>query len=129
MQGIQTVQLVYATIENTPGQLSRAASALGRERINIDALSLETQGHLGMLRLLTTRTGEAVKVLRNQGIEAHESEAIAIPLGNRPGELGRVSSELAAAGLNIESVFPTPDGRLVIRTNDVRQSERILGKL
>lgn len=129
LQGIQTVNVVYVTIENRPGSLARAASALGKANINIDAVSVETNGGQGFARFLTARPSEAVKSLKAAGIQAFESETLVVPIPNRPGELARVASELGAAGINIESVASTPDGKLLVRTNDARASERILQKI
>lgn len=53
--------------------------------------------------------------------------AASIP--NKANELARACGELAAAGINIESVLCTPGGRVALRTSDNETSAMILGKL
>lgn len=129
MTVVDIVPAVYAKLENRPGSLERAARTLGDHRINVDAISLETSGNQGFARFLTSRPREAVEALRRSNVEAWESSLVVVGLQNRPGELARASADLAAAGLNIESVVTTPEGKLAIRTNDVDRTAAILRKL
>lgn len=126
---VEPIQTVYAKIENKPGTLERATRAIKEKKINIDALSVETSGPFGFLRILTPRARDTTDVLRAQGIEAYESQAILVNLPNKPGEINRATSELAAAGLNVEALFTTSDGRLALRTHDNERAAMILRKL
>lgn len=129
MVAVQPQNSVYATIENRPGTLERASRILADKRINIDAISVETVGFMGAIRILTQKSKEAQEALRAHGIEAHDSEHLIVTAQNKPGELTRICSELAAAGVNVESVLTTPEGKLAMRTSDNELASRILGKL
>lgn len=129
MTHVDTVPAVYARLENRPGTLERAAKALGDHRISIDAISVETNGGIGFARLLTHKPKEAVDALRKANVEAYETQLCIAALANKPGELARACSELAAAGLNVESITTTPEGKLAFRTNDVERAAQILRKL
>ena len=126
---VETSPAVYVKIENQPGSLERIARVLGDRRINIDAIGAETVGSTGFTRLVTAKTREAVDALRAANIDAYESQFVVAPIQNRPGELARICSELAAAGINIEAVLTTPDGRVGFRTHDNDLASRILAKL
>lgn len=129
MVNVETVHAVYARLENRPGTLERAAKVLAEHKITIDALSLETNGNQGFARLLTHKSKEAVDVLRKANVEAFESQLCVVNLPNKNGELARACGELAAAGLNVEGIVTTPDGRLAFRTSDVERTAQILRKL
>jgi len=129
MTNVEIIHAVYARIENRPGTLQTVAQALGASRINIDALSLETNGGQGFARIITPKWKEAVEQLRRANVDAHETRLVLVTLPNKPGELARATSELAAAGLNVEAVLTTPQGRLAFRTNDVDLAAKVLGKL
>jgi len=129
MTNVEIVHGIYAKLENRPGTLERAAKALGAKHINIDAVTLETSGEQGFVRILTHKSKEAVETLRANGIEAYESQLAVALLSNRPNELARAAGELAAAGVNIEGVLTTTDGRLAFRTSDVERTAQVLRKL
>ena len=126
---IENIHTVYVKVDNRPGSLERIAKALGEKRINIDAISVETVGSTGFARLVTNRPNEAVEALRHARLEAYDSPALLVALPNRPAELGRACAELSAAGINIEGVITTADGRLVVRTHDNERAAQILRKL
>ena len=129
MTHVDTIPAVYARLENRPGSLERAAKVLGSLKINIDAISLETSGGQGFARVLTHKPKEAVDALRKANVEAYETQLCIAALANKPGELARACGELAAAGLNVEAVSTTPEGKLAFRTNDVERTAQILRKL
>lgn len=129
MVNVETVTTVYAKLENRPGSLERLARVFHERRVNIDAIAADTVGSSGFVRLLTHKPREVVEALKHAGIETYESQAVLTSLPNKPGELFRATADLAAAGLNVESVFTTADGKLAIRTNDVERTAQILRKL
>lgn len=129
MTNVEIVHAVYARLENQPGSLQRAAKALGEHKINIDALSGETIGNVGYVRILTHKAKEAVDVLKKAGVDAYASEMALAQLPNKAGELARASADLAAAGINVEGIVTTSDGRLAFRTSDVERTAAILRKL
>lgn len=126
---IETLPGVYAKIDNRPGSLQHVTRLLGERQLNIDAISAETVGSTGFTRILTKKPREAIDILRAANVDAHETEFVFAHPENRPGELARICSELAAGGVNIESVLTMPDGRLGFRTHDNALASRILGKL
>ena len=129
MTNVEVVHAVYARLENRPGTLQNLAKTLAAHKINIDAISGETHHNEGYIRIVTHKAKEAVEQLRKANIEAWESQLAVVSLPNKPGELARATSELAAAGLNVEGLVTTSDGRLAFRTNDVERAAQILRKL
>ena len=129
MVNVETLPAVYARIENRPGSLERAARCLGERRINIEAIGLETNGGIGFVRVLTPRAKEAIEALHAHGLEAYESSLIVANVPNRAGELTKATSEITAAGINVESVITTTDGRLAFRTSDNERAAQILRKM
>lgn len=126
---VESTHTVYAKLENRPGTLERATRVLKERRINVEGFSLETVGTTGFMRMSVQKPREVVEALRSQGVEAYESQTLLMVLPNKPGELHRASSELAAAGINVESIFPTADGRLAMRTSDNERASQILRKM
>lgn len=126
---VELVHGVYVRIENRPGALQNVGRVLGEKKINVDAISCETLGNQGIVRLITTKSKEATAALHHHGIEAFESEFVLVHAANTPGELARLGAELGAADINIEGIVTTPIGRLALRTSDNERAAQILRKL
>lgn len=129
MTNVELVHAVYARIENRPGSLQRAAETLGKHNVNIDAIAIETHDNEGYARFLTHKAKEAVEHLRKAGVDAYASDLVVASLPNKAGTLGRAAAELAAAGINVEGVVTTPEGKLAFRTSDNERTAQILRKL
>ena len=119
----------YVKLDNRPGALDHLTRVLRDRKINIDSMSLESVGSTGFARILTSKNREAIDALRQGRLDVHDTQLLLMRIENRPGELNRLTSELAAAGINIEAVLTTIDGRVALRTNDNETASRILGKL
>ncbi|MHB8584847.1 MAG: ACT domain-containing protein [Thermoplasmatota archaeon] len=128
MVTVDTISGIYVRLENRPGTLEKATKVLSDRRVNIDSISLETNGNVGFVRLYCARPREALEGLRTIGLEAYESPAVLASLPNRPGELARVSADLAASGINVEAVTTTSDGRIILRTSNNDLAAQILRK-
>lgn len=129
MVAVETIPAVYAKVENRPGSLERVARVFADRRTNIDAISAETIGSTGVVRILAQRPKEVVEALKHAGIESYESQVILAQVPNKPGELSRVLADVAASGINVESVLTTTDGKLAFRTSDNERTAQILRKL
>ena len=126
---VENVPAVYAKLDNRPGSLERLARVFQERRTNIDAIAAETVGSTGFVRILAQRPREVVDALKHAGIESYESQVLVASIPNKPGELFRVASEIAAAGINVESILTTADGKLALRTSDNERTAQILRKL
>ncbi len=106
------------TLENRPGALADMGDALGRSGVNINGISgaAESAGEVHIL----VDDGEAAKTaLSEAGIQVKgEADVVTIGFEDRPGELGEISRRIADAGVNIEVVYISCDGRLVVATSD-----------
>ena len=121
-------------VEDQPGTLAAITSLLGKNGINIYALTLaEGLGH-GYVRMVVDKHDEAMKVLRAAEELIMERDVILLELSNQPGSLGRVAAILAAAGVNLEYAYcaggPSVDkGLVVVRAGDPEKALKILKQL
>ena len=121
-------------VDDTPGTLAGIAELLGKNGINIFALTLaEGLGH-GYVRLVVDKPDECVKVLKSAEELVLERDVILLELSNAPGSLGIVARKLGDAGINLEyaycAVGPCVDkGLVVVRVNDTDKALKILGAL
>ena len=81
-------------VEDQPGTLAAVTNLLGKQGINIYALTLaEGLGH-GYVRMVVDQHDKAMKALRAADELTMERDVLLLELSNQPGSLGRVAGEL-----------------------------------
>ncbi|HJQ90926.1 MAG TPA: ACT domain-containing protein [Acidimicrobiia bacterium] len=104
-------------LENRPGALADMGDALGRAGVNIDGIS-GTAGS-GEVHILVENAAAARSALTDAGIQVGaDNEVVKVPFEDRPGEMGEIGRRVANAGANIEVVYISCDGQLVLATSD-----------
>lgn len=99
------VKQISVFIENRSGRLSDVAEVLGKNNINIRALSLADTSDFGILRLIVDKPGEALDVLKKAHFTLSETDVIAVEVNDRPGGLAEVLAVLGGAGINVEYMY------------------------
>jgi hypothetical protein len=89
-------------LANTPGTFGRVADLLGAARINMLALSLDTNGSL---RIIVDNPLHAAGTLREQHYQVEERDVLFTTLPNEPGALARVIRIVAEAGINLDYAY------------------------
>ena len=99
------IQQLSIFLENRTGTLSRIATILGENQINIRAMSLADTSDFGVLRLIVGDTSQAKAILKNLGFAVSVTEVVAVRIADRPGALGQLLGVIEQAGLNVEYVY------------------------
>jgi len=107
-------------LEDRPGTLAEASEALGNAGVNIDGACGFPSDGVGIFHVLVEDTDAARRALTEAGFEIRaEREVVIVPVEDRPGEGGRILRRVADAGANVDLVYITMDGRLVMSGGDV----------
>ncbi len=96
---------ISAWIEDRPGTLGKAASALGEKNVNILAFTIPVVGDRGAFHMIVEKPATAKKILAQQGWETTEEDVVLVTLPDKPGSLGRIATKLGQAGVNIEYAY------------------------
>jgi hypothetical protein len=128
---MEFVHEVTAYLENKPGRLAKICTALGRERVNIAALSVMDTPDRSVLRLVTDDLEPTKKVLTSLGTECEVRDVLSVDLENRPGALARVLEALAAEHINIEYAYAasgaSPGRSLgIFHTSNPKRAQKVL---
>ena len=115
------------TAEDKPGVLSKVADALGKAGVNIEAISAQTAGGSGDIRILVADTAAARKALEGAGVRVTgEREMTFVDLDDRPGSLAGTAKKLADQNINIDAVYVVGAGsgkkQLAIGTADTAKA-------
>jgi hypothetical protein len=120
-------------LENRKGRLYDVCSLLGRNSINIRALTIAETESFGVLRIVVDKSDAAVKLLRDSGFVANFTDVIAIEVPDQPGGLAAVLKVFADNNVNIEYMYGfvekfSDKALLVFRFEDIDSAQKILAK-
>lgn len=125
------VKQISIFLENKCGRLVDVCQTLGREGINIRALSIADTSDFGILRLIVDQPDRALSVLKIEGFMATETEVIAVEIPDTPGGLADVLQYLEEAEINIEYLYsfvekPAQDALIMMRLDDIDKAKKVL---
>ncbi|HEX6537872.1 MAG TPA: amino acid-binding protein [Candidatus Dormibacteraeota bacterium] len=116
--------------EDHPGELARLGETAGSAGVNILGMAAFTGDGKGFVHVLVDNAAAARfrTAVNEAGIGlADEREVLIIDLEHRPGTLGEVARQLAAAGVNIDLAYTAAGGvRMVIATDDLASARAAL---
>jgi len=120
-------------LENRKGRLYEVCSLLGRNEINIRALTVAETESFGVLRIVVDKSEAAIAVLRDNGFVANFTDVVAIEVGDRPGGLASVLKILSENDVNIEYMYGfvekfSDQALLVFRFENADLAQEILAK-
>lgn len=106
---------------NRPGTIADAAEALGRAGVNIEGVCGFPAGGEGVLHVLVEDADAGRRALEAAGLEVRAEREVVIlgQLPQQPGTLGATLRRIADAGINVDLVYNTEDGRVVLSGEDV----------
>jgi hypothetical protein len=111
-----TIRLV-----NRPGTLAEASDTLGRAGANIEgACGYVCETGQGVFHVLVNDPERARRALIDAGFEIQaERPVVVVPVANTPGAGAKLFRRVANAGLNIDLMYQSADGGLVLGGDDV----------
>lgn len=127
-----TTTEIRVELENEPGTLGEAAETLGEAGVNVLGFDLAAEGATGTARIVADDPQDAASTLRAEGFPVQTEEILLVTAPNRPGELGRIGTELGNSGVNIEKGFPvfdptTEEATLAFEVDDLDSARKVLG--
>lgn len=122
---------ISLSLPNRPGTLAAVARTLAKERINVAAISVDSSGTKGRVRLIVNDPDRATSLLSTAGYDVEEREMIAVRLEDRAGSFLQVLEVLAKGKVNLQSVaiLVAREGNhplVALSTNDLPRARRIL---
>ena len=121
-----------AFLENRPGTLYEAVSAISDAGVNIRALSVADTRDFGILRLIVSDVEKTREVLSDD-IVITQTKVIAARMSDEAGSLKKILKVIQATGVNIEYVyaFTSPvagSAYVVLRVDDNEGAEAVLAR-
>jgi hypothetical protein len=123
-------------MEDRPGTLATFCKTLADHKVNILAFqacqSVPAEGK-SVVRMVVDNITSAKKALDGAHLSYTETEVAQVKLPNRPGELGRATSQLGNANINIEHAYSGLDASnspvVFFGVKDVSKAVAVLDKI
>lgn len=125
------IKQISVFVENKPGQLLDVLDILGRENIDIMALSVADTNEYGIVRMVVEDTEKAKAVLNEGGFVVKSNHVVAIAIDDKPGALIKPLSVLNDNNVSIEYMYSFAEYKeglvwIVIRTDNREIAEKVL---
>jgi len=99
------VKQISVFLENKSGRLAEVTKTLGKEGIDISALSIADTTDFGILRLIVNQQEKAEAVLKDNGFTVSSTSVIAIAVEDKPGGLAVALDILESNSIGIEYMY------------------------
>ena len=129
-----SVKQISLTLENEPGKFLAVSECLGREGINIRAISVADTSDFSTVRFVTDNPEKTANVLRSAGYAVHETDVIAVEVPDHPGGLQAVLKPLRTANINVLYLYPylgrgeSGQPIVIMGVNETEEAIKILKK-
>ncbi len=97
---------ISLSLDNVPGELSKVSEVLGREGVNIRAISVADTSDISTVRFVVDDPVKAKNILKANGYSPKETDVLAVETPDHPGGLTAVLRPLKAAGINVHYLYP-----------------------
>lgn len=127
------IKQISIFVENKFGRLASIIDALGKNNIDISALSIADTTDFGILRIIVDKPEEAVLVLKENGVAVKCTDVIAVAIDDTPGGLSKVLEILTKEDITIDYMYAfvgKKEGKalMVVKTDDLEKTEKILSE-
>ena len=114
-------------LEDRPGTLGRLCTVLGDGRVNIEAIQGTSGEGQAVLHVVVDDADRAAGVLGAAGIPSRRREVLVVRVLDEPGMLGDVALVMSRAGINIDAVYVTTQGHIVLGVDDLDGAIQVAG--
>lgn len=120
-------------LENKKGRLYEVCSLLGKNKINIRALTIAESEEFGILRIVVDKPSLAIKTLKQKGFVANLTDIVAVEVNDAPGGLAGVLKVLYTNDINVEYMYGfvekfSDNALLVFRFENIDKAIKVLAK-
>jgi hypothetical protein len=115
------------TVQDTPGTLARLGTILGRAGVNIEAIQGTSREGKGFVQFVPSDEEKTARALDAAKIGYSKREVLVVRVLDEPGMLGDVALVMSKAGINIDSVYVTTNGHIVLGVDDLPGAVQIAG--
>ena len=125
------IKQISVFVENRPGSLYEFCDMLGKNGIDLIALSVADTTDFGILRAIVNDNEKALALAKEKGYTASLTDVLAVSVSDSPGGLAGALQALRAGGISIEYLYSlvrrvNHNAIIVFRVENPAEAEKIL---
>jgi hypothetical protein len=101
-----SIRQLSVSLANVPGSFAVVSELLGREGVNIRAISVADTSDISTVRFVVDDHEKAKNILTGGGYDPKEIDVLAVEVPDHPGSVSAVLKPLQAAGINVHYLYP-----------------------
>ncbi|MEK6978693.1 MAG: ACT domain-containing protein [Candidatus Micrarchaeota archaeon] len=121
---------ITVVADDRVGLLADISYILGKARINIESVSVDSIGGKAIIVLTVRDTQKTADVLQKSGYSISEANVLVVKLSDQPGELSKITAMLVDEKVNIQNVHMlSRDGKqtvLALMLDKPKKAEKLL---
>ena len=128
-----TIKQLSVSLENVPGSFSTVSELLGREGVNIRAISVADTSDISTVRFVVDDPEKAKNILLASGYNPRETEVLAVEIPDHPGAVNAVLKPLKAANINVHYLYPhlgriTDNAIVILGVDKTEEAQKVLAQ-
>ncbi len=121
------------SLENVPGSLSTVSEILGREGVNIRAISVADTSDMSTVRFVVDDPEKARNILIGNGYHPKETDVLAVVTPDHPGGMNAMLKPLKASGINVHYLYPhlgriDNDAIVILGVDRTEEAQKVLAQ-
>ena len=125
------VKQLSISLENIPGMLSNISEILGKEGVNIRAISVADTSDISTVRFVVDDPAKAVNILKSHNHSVKETDVLAVEAPDHPGGLNAVLQPIKAAGINVLYLYPflgrgNDKAIIIVGVDRIEETDKVL---
>jgi len=100
------IKQISIVLDNVPGAMSNVSEILGREGVNIRAISVADTSDISTVHFVVDDPIKALNILKANGFSTKETDVLAVETPDHPGGLNAVLKPLKTANINVHYLYP-----------------------
>ena len=113
------------SLEDKPGSLAWLGSVIGDADVNFEAIEGRSGRGITVVHFVASDTEAAAAALEESGIPYSKREVVVVNILDQPGAFGDVVLVMSEAGINIDCIYVTVRGDVVLGVDDVEGATQV----
>jgi hypothetical protein len=126
-----TIKQLSIFLENKSGRLTEVLETLGKEKINITALTIADTSEYGILRMIVSNPDKAHKLLKEKGFSVNLTDVLSIATPIEAGSFAKALRIFSDENISIEYMYAFSLDKkaiIVLRTEDTERALEAIRK-
>jgi hypothetical protein len=125
------IKQISIVLKNVPGTLADLSEILGKEGVNIRAISVADTSDVSTVRFVVDEPTKALNILKGHEFTVYETDVLAVETPDHPGGLYAVVRPLKDANINVHYLYPflgriSEQAIVILGVDKIEEAEKVL---